>query len=147
MKECRSCKKTLPLEMFYRHKKMADGTLNFCKNCVRSRVGKYRHDNIERVRLYDRMRGRLEHRKRRVREYARLLVSLGKGRKKNRDAQKAWCRQKTSRAVARGLLNKGPCEVCGSVDVEAHHVDYNNPLLVKWLCVGHHKEIHRKYCD
>lgn len=48
----------------------------------------------------------------------------------------------TSLAIREGKLKKKPCEVCGSLDVQAHHDDYSKPLEVRWLCVPHHNEHH-----
>ena len=45
--------------------------------------------------------------------------------------------------VSRGTLVKAPCEVCGSLEVEKHHDDYDKPLEVRWLCREHHLEHHR----
>jgi len=39
---------------------------------------------------------------------------------------------------------KLPCEKCGK-KAEAHHLDYNKPLIVKWLCFKHHRELHINY--
>ncbi len=38
--------------------------------------------------------------------------------------------------------NKQVCEKCGNIEnVERHHLDYNNPLIIIWLCkVCHNKE-------
>jgi hypothetical protein len=47
-----------------------------------------------------------------------------------------------NRALARGTLVKTCCEVCGVVEVEAHHTDYDAPLSVVWLCRKHHQECH-----
>lgn len=52
--------------------------------------------------------------------------------------------------IRRGQLIPQPCEICGGNgrrkdgrrDVEAHHDDYNFPLLVRWLCQRHHSEWH-----
>lgn len=47
-------------------------------------------------------------------------------------------------AVARGDIAKGPCEVCGSGEVELHHDDYEKPLEVRMLCKKHHQELHAR---
>lgn len=40
-------------------------------------------------------------------------------------------------ALARGLLKKQPCCICGAGDVLAHHLDAErHPLIVAWLCRG-----------
>lgn len=56
--------------------------------------------------------------------------------------KKVKCRQETQNAIRNGLLVKQPCEVCGEVKVDAHHPDYDQPLLVKWLCPTHHARLH-----
>lgn len=49
-----------------------------------------------------------------------------------------------SRALARGTLVRGPCQVCGDPKTEAHHPDgcYDQPLAVDWLCKKHHRGLH-----
>lgn len=48
-----------------------------------------------------------------------------------------------SEAIRRGDLVRQPCEVCGgTIRVHAHHDDYSKPLLVRWLCVAHHRMLH-----
>ena len=49
-------------------------------------------------------------------------------------------RTKVRSAILAGKLNRKPCQKCGATDVQAHHVDYNKPLDVTWLCLVHHKE-------
>lgn len=44
------------------------------------------------------------------------------------------------RAIKRGTLVRSPCEMCGCVNVQAHHDDYSKPLSVRWLCKKHHIE-------
>lgn len=48
------------------------------------------------------------------------------------------------RAIKRGDLTRGCCEVCGTDAVQAHHDDYGKPLQVRWLCRPHHAIEHRK---
>jgi hypothetical protein len=45
-------------------------------------------------------------------------------------------------AVKIGALIKKPCNVCGSIKVEGHHPNYDEPLNVIWLCKKHHVEAH-----
>jgi hypothetical protein len=52
-----------------------------------------------------------------------------------------------ARAVARqsklrGRLKIQPCVICGAPRAEMHHVDYEKPLDVTWLCATHHKAWH-----
>jgi hypothetical protein len=56
--------------------------------------------------------------------------------------QRKQTRRDTRRAINRGKLEKLPCQVCGMLDVEAHHHDYSKPLDVTWLCTQHHREVH-----
>lgn len=53
-------------------------------------------------------------------------------------------RTKTRYRIARGILVKQPCEICGELKVEAHHDDYHKPFEVRWLCIKHHHEFHGK---
>lgn len=46
--------------------------------------------------------------------------------------------------IKRGKITPGPCEVCGSAEVQPHHEDYSQPLAVRWLCRVHHLEKHGK---
>ena len=55
---------------------------------------------------------------------------------------------KKARKITNILLKTGelvriPCEVCGEEKVDVHHLDYNKPRLVMFLCKKHHVEWHR----
>lgn len=58
------------------------------------------------------------------------------------DKRKAVARSYLKVYVSRGKVEKGVCEVCGELEVQGHHNDYNKPLEVRWLCKKHHKELH-----
>jgi hypothetical protein len=50
--------------------------------------------------------------------------------------------KKVYAALKSGKLSRLPCEVCGNLNVEAHHPDYGFPLSVVWLCKAHHRAVH-----
>ncbi|WP_018264128.1 hypothetical protein [Methylobacterium sp. WSM2598] len=70
------------------------------------------------------------------------------------EIQTAWRRRWPEKARAQnavhharrsGKLIPEPCERCGSNErVEAHHVDYREPLAVEWLCPAHHRAEHAR---
>ena len=64
-------------------------------------------------------------------------IRLAYDRKKNR------ARNILSINKRRGKIKQLPCEICGSVDTEAHHEDYDKPLEVRWLCFYHHRLLHK----
>jgi excisionase family DNA binding protein len=68
---------------------------------------------------------------------------MGKRRIKTKEVTRAH--QRVQRALVSGRLVKGPCEVCGSEEVVAHHDNYNYPLRVRWLCKTHHAEWHKEH--
>lgn len=51
----------------------------------------------------------------------------------------------TNNAIKSGKLVRLPCENCGEQQSEAHHIDYNKPLEVMWLCKRCHGEWHRNH--
>lgn len=60
------------------------------------------------------------------------------------------CRAYTNVYQRRGLLPRGPCEVCAAAGVasrtpvENHHPDYNDPRTFRRLCREHHRKLHRE---
>jgi hypothetical protein len=149
MRICKTCKRELPLDDFYPKKECKGGRLPNCKACVLEKQESYRERHIERIRTYDRVRGRSKERLARSSEYRR------RNRAKVNAISYAWSRRNLDKkrahtavqeAIADGRLVRGKCW-CGSAEVEAHHPDYSRHLHVVWLCAKHHKQIHRKYQD
>jgi hypothetical protein len=58
-------------------------------------------------------------------------------------AKKNRARGRVSYAVFNGHITRQPCEVCAAPQAQAHHVDYDQPLNVRWLCPVHHAAEHR----
>lgn len=134
-KVCFKCDRLLPISSFYRHSQMADGHLGKCKECARTDVRANYYTRREQYIAYERRRAKTEHRKK------QQLLVLQKMRREHPERSRA--RAMVSRAISRGLLARGLCEVCGA-KAEAHHDDYARPLDVRWLCSTHHKSLHRK---
>lgn len=65
---------------------------------------------------------------------------LYRGGKRHKNSAAAAVR----RAIVKGKLMRASCEICGADDVVAHHDDYAEPLIVRWLCHSHHHEWHQK---
>lgn len=64
---------------------------------------------------------------------------LMKDRAKER-RQKNFAHGAVRNALKYGRIKKEPCK-CGSMQVEAHHFDYDRPLDVVWVCRKHHGEL------
>lgn len=69
-----------------------------------------------------------------------VAKAVAKWRKKN--SLKNLAHRKVFCALRNGTLEKSPCEICGSLKVDAHHDDYSKPLEVRWLCKKHHGITH-----
>ena len=83
-------------------------------------------------------------RKYKVRARKNGLVGATDYRQKNSEKVKAH--DALNHAVKSGKVKRLPCEICGEkrkYRVHAHHDNYAKPLEVRWLCVVHHKEIHK----
>lgn len=150
VKTCRECGAELPLSEFYAHPKMADGHLNKCKTCVRNRVRKHAEENAERINAYNRSRASLPLRRMARDAYQKTERGIESGRK----AKAAWALKNPERRVAHHAVNNAvrdgkimrmACEVCGDDKTQAHHVAYDRPMLVVWMCAAHHAQTHKEH--
>jgi len=139
MKKCFKCNVIKELSDFYRHKEMADGHLNKCKECAK-------RDSEENFKLKmldpnwqikERERQRNKEANRRdlglVKKYKRKTIPI-----KERKAKYG----EYMNAIRNGWLTPQPCEVCGKEKSQGHHEDYSKPLDVIWLCIRHHQDRH-----
>ena len=131
-KQCFKCLRELPLEMFYKHKKMSDGHLNKCIECTQLDSRQNRLANIEKCREYDRTRPN---------KAERMKQSNART---NPQHEKRTARIIAGNALRDGRLIKQPCFFCGKKErVEIHHPDYTKPLKVYWICKVCHRRLHR----
>jgi ribosomal protein S27AE len=135
-KECFKCKTIKPLSAFYKHSKMLDGHLNKCKECTKNDALIHRAKNIEKIREYDRQRGKKP-------ERIKINIEITKlWRAEDNRRQKAH--NKVQTAIKNGNLKRLPCCRCGDEKSLAHHEDYDKPLDVMWLCQPCHKQRHKE---
>jgi ribosomal protein S27AE len=134
MKACFKCHAVKPLIDFYKNSGMPDGHVNKCKECNKKDVLEYRQSNIEKVREYDRQRGKLPSRIKKSIEITKAWRAADKRRMAAHNA--------VARALKKGLLVPQPCSKCSSEVTVAHHEDYDKPLDVVWLCQACHKKRH-----
>jgi hypothetical protein len=154
MKTCFKCELEKPLTEFYRHKMMADGHLNKCKDCAKRDAIATRAAKLDYYMAYDRARSVLPHRVAAREQYAkdhRAARALWRKPKQRRardiayDELQVRAKNWIGRALSRGKIAREPCFMCGAEPAEAHHSAYDLPLHVTWLCRKHHMELHRAY--
>ena len=138
-KECFKCKTVKPLEDFYKHSAMADGHLNKCIFCSLNDAKLHREKNIEKIREYDRQRGK---NKERI-----ALATLINRNWRSEDKRRVRAHSAVSRAIKSGKLLRMPCVRCASEKSVAHHEDYDKPLEVMWLCQPCHKQRHKELLE
>jgi hypothetical protein len=105
-------------------------------------------------REYDRNRHERSQDKRRAKNRAYSQTEAGKqamavsyGRYKERHREKYLAHRRVEYALVSGTLERGPCERDGDDcwgRIHGHHDDYSRPLDVRWLCHGHHLEVHKE---
>jgi hypothetical protein len=154
MKICNTCKQELPVKDFYVHVAMKDGRLSVCKECVKSRVKKRYQTVPEKIKAYEKSRGKLPHRKAASKAYQashpELMRKLkSESQKRHPEPRQAYIKRnpekrKAHDAVASAirdgrLMRPEVCQRCGARSrIQAHHADYAEPLEVMWLCVRCH---------
>jgi hypothetical protein len=62
-------------------------------------------------------------------------------RKPDQDLRIA-ARSAANNAQRDGRLHPSPCEICGEPNAQKHHEDYNQPLVVRWICHRCHVALH-----
>jgi len=136
MKKCFKCQIIKPFTEYYKHTGMADGYLNKCKECNKNDATTYRHKNIEKIREYDRTRGKESNRIKASTEITRAWRA--------EDNRRSAAHSAVARAIRNGFLVRMSCEKCGEKKSVAHHEDYDKHLEIIWLCQSCHKQRHKE---
>ena len=61
-------------------------------------------------------------------------------REKNKEKRRAH--SAISNAIRDNRLKRMPCRICGNSKGEAHHLSYDDPFNVDWLCKSCHINLH-----
>jgi ribosomal protein S27AE len=136
MKTCFKCNTVKPLSEFYKHPRMADGHVNKCKECNKNDSTANRNKNLEKVREYDRTRGKEPERIKAATEIVRAWRA--------EDSRRTLAHSIVAKAIRKGTLVRQPCVRCAEAKSLAHHEDYDHPLVVMWLCQACHKQRHKE---
>ena len=122
-------------------KRLKYGT--YTKTCLRclKQTSDYQRDNL----MFTKERRATAKRIYRKTPRGAMLKAISQFRSNQESPEKAVARVSVNTAKKNGTLIIQPCEICQStIKIEAHHPDYNKPLMVVWLCKLHHTEIHHQ---
>ena len=130
---CYICKQKKEIGEFFRDKSKKTGYSNRCKPCDVLKRKRFRFLHLEETRITHYKYIKTTNGKQRINEASKRAYIKHKSK---------WItRFKLREAVKKGLIDKLPC-YCGELKSEGHHKDYNQPLIVTWLCPKHHAELH-----
>lgn len=113
MKTCFKCGEEKDLSEFYRHKKMADGHLNKCKDCTKKDVKDRYESKVEDPEWVEKERARGRD------KYHRLGYISHRSRSKKK-AYVAWCKKFPEKMEAYRLCQNEPCPT----GHQRHHWSY-----------------------
>jgi len=163
-KFCSACKRTRKAEFFSKNRRAPDGLQAYCKECVNKRQAtpefreymrrykrKRRTNPVYRKaeREYSTSPKRLEAQrlyKKKWRTEHRELVAEGNKARRKKSKKKIAAQKKIYRAVRDGKIRRpSTCSKADNTcrgDTQAHHLDYDKPFEVVWLCMSHHQREH-----
>ena len=174
MKKCFKCGIEKELTEFYKHPRMADGTVNKCKECNKKDVRDNRLDKKEYYDEFDRNRFNKQERMKKCHERVRelyftddefrenkLKVSREYYQNNKEDIQvwqKQWVERNPEKVKAQNavgnavrdgrLLKPEYCQHCNTNErqIQGHHWSYLNEhwLDVVWLCTKCHAAEHKR---
>jgi hypothetical protein len=135
-KRCPVCKLFKDVSEFPKDKFKKDGLKCQCKLCSSEIARKYYKNNFAKILERDRKYGMTLKSKKMRRKSAIKQYHLHR--------EKNLIRLKTRNFIKTGKLIKKPCQICGDINVQAHHIDYTKADLVEWYCPKHHRMIEGK---
>ena len=135
LRKCTKCGINKPLRAFNSDRSRKYGKRYLCRMCSNKYQAIWRKT----------LKGKVYKKRISTRYYQRKKEEIK--RKKSiyriQNKEKVEAHAAVTKALRSGLIQRKPCSVCGEINnVDAHHVDYSEPLKVIWLCRSHHILIH-----
>ena len=147
-KVCGKCKQEKPVSEFYKSKR--DGFRSRCKTCCKddcrdyTKTGYYRQYQREYYKKPE-VKARKHNYQNKPDVKKRINMKKIDYRQRPEVKIKNMARWYTNHEIRAGRVNREPCALCGREQGEAHHSDYNQPLLIVWLCADCHRAAHLKF--
>ena len=133
-KQCINCKQTKAHSEFY-SRKTKFGTIWYtarCKICHLKYCKEHRHSE----------HGKKVYRAWTLSKKGKIAIEkrMKTWREKNKAKRKA--QSAISNAIRDNRLKRQPCRICQNPNGEAHHLSYDDPYNVDWLCKTCHFKAH-----
>ena len=149
-KLCGNCKKGKSIEDFYPHKRY--GLQSICKECKRE-LGRTYNKTPKRKAYNQQFIDKLK-REGYYKDYLQKPEVKEKRAKQQREYSRTprlriryLARWYTKRMVRNGTIKRETCAICDKEQTQAHHPNYNEPLLIVWLCADCHRQIHKSKAE
>ena len=147
MKRCSKCQKTQSVETFSKSRTTPDGLQSQCKACNAAYYATHKKEIIIRHAAYS-----ADHKKEkaacdaayRKSPNGKAVHATGNKRMRAKYPLKTWCRTQFNNAVRDGKIRRGVCIKGCTTKADGHHLNYQNPFAVIWLCRECHVAWHRK---
>ena len=133
-KICTKCQQERELTEFYPDKN--NGYQAWCKDCKRD----YKREYYKRPEAKETQHKLYE----RLRDEGYFRRYWGKQTQDPRLRVRLLARWYAQRMKRLGKIDKQPCAECGRDNSQMHHSDYDQPLLIVWLCKDCHYKLHLK---
>ena len=152
---CSKCKVSKSSKSFGRDSSQSTGFRGRCKSC-RSEINKRSHtkyylnnkekESVRNARYYLNNKEKVATR---VKTYSqtkegKLTVIKATEKWQKDNPKKVRAKREAAYAIKTGQIIRCCCEICGVSETGAHHDDYDHPLVVRFLCIKHHKQWHLK---
>jgi len=142
-KVCRTCQRRLPVAAFHQHKyrsqKPTSHTFGYTAHCKRC-------TGLQQRRAYTQ---RLRHTRAQYRQQHAERIAQAVTLRRRRHPELARVYNQVQYALKHGkLVRPMTCQDCGrTCKPDAHHEDYAQPLIVRWLCRTCHGKTYQKYVE